>query len=282
MNILLIFQEKRRSRWYMGPKFENRHVFCWIYSAIDDSHDDVIKWKHFPRYMAICAGNSLVTSEFLAQRPVRRSFDVFFDPRLNKWLSKHWWGWWWFETPSRPSWCHYNAKPLLWRHNGQDGVSNHQPHDCLLNRLFGHRSKKTSKLRVIGLCAGNSPVPVNSPHKGPVTRKMFPFDDVIMHHFYQADDIIQNGRRDLLKVSLINENLTLRKGLWTTRTQDISYPGQLVPKPTRTQDWVRVVLGTSCPGYELSWVRVVLGTSCPGYELSWVRVVQIPLESNNI
>ena len=37
--------------------------------------------------------------------------------------------------------------------------------------------------------------------------------------------------------------------------------------------WVRVVLGTSRPGYESSWVRVVLGTSCPGYELSWVRVV---------
>ena len=37
--------------------------------------------------------------------------------------------------------------------------------------------------------------------------------------------------------------------------------------------WVRVVMGTSCPGYESSWVRVVLGTSCPGYELSWVRVV---------
>ena len=40
------------------------------------------------------------------------------------------------------------------------------------------RSKKTSKLRVTGLCEGNSPV--NSPHKGPVTRKIFPFDDVIM------------------------------------------------------------------------------------------------------
>ena len=45
---------------------------------------------------------------------------------------------------------------LLWRHNEPDGVSNHQPHDCLLNRLFGLRSKKTSKLRVTGLCAGNS------------------------------------------------------------------------------------------------------------------------------
>ena len=42
------------------------------------------------------------------------------------------------------------------------------------------RSRKTSKLRVTGLCVGKSPGPVNSPHKGPVTRKMFPFDDVIM------------------------------------------------------------------------------------------------------
>ena len=69
---------------------------------------------------------------------------------------------------------------LRWRHNGRDGVSNHQPHDCLLNRLFRRRSKKTSKLRVTGLCAGNSPGPVNSPHKWSVSRKMFPFDDVIM------------------------------------------------------------------------------------------------------
>ena len=46
---------------------------------------------------------------------------------------------------------------LQWRHNGRDGVSNHQPHQCLLNRLFGRRSKKTSNLRVTGLCAGNSP-----------------------------------------------------------------------------------------------------------------------------
>ena len=46
---------------------------------------------------------------------------------------------------------------LQWRHNGQDSVSNHQPHDCLPNRLFRRRSKKASKLRVTGLWAGNSP-----------------------------------------------------------------------------------------------------------------------------
>ena len=60
--------------------------------------------------------------------------------------------------------CFVNEKsmPVLlalqWRHTGCDGVSNHQPHDWLLNRLFRRRSKKTSKLRVTGLCVVNSPV----------------------------------------------------------------------------------------------------------------------------
>ena len=59
------------------------------------SHDDVIKWRHFPP----------VNVEFPAQRPVTRSFDVFFDMRLDTRLSKHSRGWW-FETPSRPLWRH--------------------------------------------------------------------------------------------------------------------------------------------------------------------------------
>ena len=49
----------------------------------------------------------------------------------------------------------WNLLTVQWRHNEYDGVSNHQPYDCLLNRLFIQRSKKTSKLRVTGLCAGN-------------------------------------------------------------------------------------------------------------------------------
>ena len=56
------------------------------------------------------------------------------------------------------------VKTLRRRHNGHDGVSNHQPHHCLLNRLFTSRSKKTSKLRVTGLWAGNSPGTGGSPH----------------------------------------------------------------------------------------------------------------------
>ena len=54
------------------------------------------------------------------------------------------------------TWVHISAS-LQWRHNGIDSFSNHQPHHCLLSRLFGRRSKKTSKLRVTGLCAGSSP-----------------------------------------------------------------------------------------------------------------------------
>ena len=55
------------------------------------------------------------------------------------------------------AWIGTKLLPLRWRHNERDSVSNHQPHDCLLNRLFRRRSKKTSKLRVTGLCVGNSP-----------------------------------------------------------------------------------------------------------------------------
>ena len=62
----------------------------------------------FSTLLAFCAGNSTVTGEFPAQRPVKRSFDVFFDLHLNKRMSKQWWGWW-FEMPSCPLWRHCNA-----------------------------------------------------------------------------------------------------------------------------------------------------------------------------
>ena len=49
---------------------------------------------------------------------------------------------------------------------------------------------KHQKLRVTGLCVGNSPGPVNSPHKGPVTRKIFPFDDVIMIYYFSEVSLV--------------------------------------------------------------------------------------------
>ena len=55
------------------------------------------------------------------------------------------------------------AKPLQWRHDRRDSVSNHQPHKCLLNRLFRRRSKESIKAQHHWLCAGNSPVPGEFP-----------------------------------------------------------------------------------------------------------------------
>ena len=75
---------------------------------------------------------------------------------------------------------------LLWRNNGRGSVSNHQLHDCLLNRLFRRRLKKTSKLRVTGLCA----------------LKMFPFDDDIMGCAVFIQNVIPCG--SLLPVQIIH------------------------------------------------------------------------------
>ena len=69
-------------------------------------------WRHqmetFSALLAICAGNSPVPGDFPAQRPVTRRFDVFFDLRLNKRLSKQSWGWW-FDTLSCSLWRHRNV-----------------------------------------------------------------------------------------------------------------------------------------------------------------------------
>ena len=85
-------------------------------------------WRHqmetFSALLVLCAGNSPVTGEFPSQRPVTRSFEVFFDLRLNKRLSKQSWGWW-FETPSCLLWRHCNDYSSL-RHtaatNGTVGI----------------------------------------------------------------------------------------------------------------------------------------------------------------
>ena len=84
------------------------HLRLWWGYKSSTFQDDVIKWKHFPRYWPF-VGNSRLTGEFASQRPVTRSFDVFFDLRLNKRLSKQSWRRS-FETPSRSLWRHCNAE----------------------------------------------------------------------------------------------------------------------------------------------------------------------------
>ena len=86
-------------------------VLCLFY--LNNQHAIIESWwRHqmetFSVLLALCAGNSPVTSEFPSQRPVAQSSDVFFDLSVNKQLSKQSWDWW-FETPSRSLWRHCNV-----------------------------------------------------------------------------------------------------------------------------------------------------------------------------
>ena len=121
-------------------------VLIKIWSLCDTTLIPRLWWRHQMEtcsvLLALCTGNSPVTSEFPSQKPVTQSFDVFFDLHLNNRLSKQSRGWW-FETPSRALWRHCNAlskatmiqfsdaymrycvthPPLQWCHNERDGVS---------------------------------------------------------------------------------------------------------------------------------------------------------------
>ena len=92
----------------------------------------------------------------------------------------HWKLDWYIDNVGYCNWA-YPPKPLQWRHNERDNVSNHQPNDCLLNCFFKAQIKGNIKaLRHWPFVRGIYQWPVNSLRKGPVTQKIFPFDDVIM------------------------------------------------------------------------------------------------------
>ena len=86
------------------------------------------------------------------------------------------------HRPLRDSQRDSNANSLHWRHNEHDDVSNHQPHDCLAYSTVysGADQRKHQSSASLAFVPGIHRWPMNSPHKGPVTRIMFPFDDVIM------------------------------------------------------------------------------------------------------
>ena len=108
--------------------FFEHTMFCWCNLVLPQWQSiklPVAWWCHqmetFSALLAICAGNSPVTGEFPAQRPVTRSFAVSFDLRLNKrlpWVNNGDRGWW-SETPSRPLWRHCNGVPVNSPHKGQ-------------------------------------------------------------------------------------------------------------------------------------------------------------------
>ena len=102
----------------MSPNIST--LYCNKYAR-----DDVIKWKHFPRFLPMVKGIHRSPVECPPQRPMTRSFDVFFDLCLNKRLSKQSKRWW-FETPPRSVWRHCNCK---WSH----GCINNTTWDWLPN-----------------------------------------------------------------------------------------------------------------------------------------------------
>ena len=153
-------------------------------------HDDVIKWKHFLSYWPFVRGIHRSPVHFPRKGQWRGALIFsFICAWTNGWannrdagdLRRHWVHYdvtvllcakAMIVAPGSPSNCgtriytmwelfrdlHWIFLALQWRHNGRDGVSNHQPHHCSLYHLVGRRSKKTANLRVTGLCAGNSPV----------------------------------------------------------------------------------------------------------------------------
>ena len=121
--------------------------------------------------------------------------------------------------------------PLRWRHNDNAVVSNHQPHGCLLNRLFRRKSKKTSKLCVTGLCAGNSP------GTGEFPAQMASYaENVSIWWRHHATDYLDYGKvgclvsyEEIRPKSIENEaalqNWTIRKPLFNDITvADLALP----------------------------------------------------------
>ena len=108
-------------------------------------------WRHqmetFSALLAICTGNSPGIGEFPAQRTVTRSFDVFFDLRVNKRLSKQSWGWW-SETPSCPLWRHSNEHGFNQTACGVSAwISNDNPHKKWIYRQISNmRGTKSQSL----------------------------------------------------------------------------------------------------------------------------------------
>ena len=130
-------------------------------------------------------------------------------------------------------WCHGGITPLQWRHYGRDSVSNRQTHHCLLNGLFRCRSKKTSKLRVNGLCEGNSPMTSEFP-----THMASNAENVSIwwrHHVYFYDGYLCAWKY-VLDIEMDTRHLSLGRNPpyctafgWTYRQDEFTYTNMIIP-----------------------------------------------------
>ena len=100
------------------------------------------------RYEGLCSGMTPTTTKNTNNGDYKPKAIIVTNTQSLKQLQDRW----------QERKIYINFKSLQWRHNERDGVSTHRRLDCVLNRSFSRRSKKTSKLRVTGPCDGNSPV----------------------------------------------------------------------------------------------------------------------------
>ena len=160
-----------------------------------------------------------------------------------------------------------SEEALQWCHNERDGVSNHQPHDCLLNRLFRHRSKKTSKLRVTGLCDGVH----RWPDTGPMTRKMFPFDDGIMDNYFQPNWLSMFVILDSGAKVLVSQPLEILVSTWQVMMTSPWAPWNLVTSIVTITAYPCLGTGTVASVYEprprqpCTWQKDPSSTLVGGY-----------------
>ena len=194
----------------------------------ENIHDDVIKWKHFPRYWPFVRGIHRPPVNSRTQRPVTRSFDVFFDLHPNKRLSKQWWGWW-FETPSCPLWryckdiirfmtINKSCVILLWLYLSMARSMNCFPktivisHGCLCSwdqslKIYMMTSSKGSIFRVTGPLCGEFTGPGGFPAQRPVTRSFDVFFDLCLNKRFvnnrEAGDLRRHRGHYDVKVMVI-------------------------------------------------------------------------------
>ena len=139
------------------------------------------------------------------------------DPHSSCWYHR---AWQWQANLEYSTKHSVTRESLLWRHNGRNGISNHQPNDCLHNRLFRRGSKKTSSAASLAFLREINRWPVNSPHKRPVTQKMFPFDIVIrmiqVFDYLKLNTMMTSSKGNLFRVTghLCGEFTGHHKGQW--------------------------------------------------------------------
>ena len=208
----------------------------------------------FSASLAFCAGNSPVVGEFPARRPVTRSFDVFFDLRLNKRLSKQSWGWW-FETPSRPLWRHSNVcgtrrgwvskglmhvwhHAFIWIHNS-DVIMGAIAYEVTSLTIVYATFYSDTDQRKHQSSASLAFVPAKMASNA---EKCFPFDDVIMNV-------------SLLTIWLIgiNGKWKMNENIYKDRLK--KYHGEIFSGPM-------------CPGFNLSNAKYCRLGWCMCYEYS--------------